>query len=101
MHETGMPEAAVNEYRNLCSDETDVTTTQGHAGQWQLDSIPQPQSSELSAQFHLGAGVLRLLTGHPFRGDVISQRANLHLPLPRARRFDSPAGLPPHVTGFD
>lgn len=84
IYRAGMPEAAVNEYLNLCSDETDITTTPGHAEQWQLDSIPHPQSTGLSAQFHLGTGVLHLLAGHPPRGDVVSRRLILH-------------SLPPHL----
>lgn len=81
----GVPEAAINEYRDRRSDKRDVATPSGHPRQRALIPLPQPQSFELSAQLHLWPGVLRLLAGHPSRGGVISRRANLLRPPPRPR----------------
>lgn len=86
---TGVPEAAIDEDRDLRTDERDITASPRHFRQWVLGPIPQPQSPELSAKLHLGLGVLRLLPRHSSRRGFIGRRPSLHGPPPHSQHSES------------
>lgn len=63
-----VPEAAVDEDRDLRAGEQDIRPTSRHAWQGVVDSVPEPQPMKLPTQEQLRLGVAGRLPRHPCGG---------------------------------
>jgi len=56
-----VPEAPVDEHRDLGAAEQDVCAATRHTGEWSVDSVPQTAPVELTSEKQLGLRIARSL----------------------------------------
>ena len=87
---TRVPEAAIDEHRNLSSGEQQISTSACHSGQRGVDPVPESSAVRLPTQDHFGRGVPTARATHLFGNPLAGWDRTVHRFAPFRTRHEPP-----------